>query len=132
MKPQVKSILEMARGAFLERADYEMNKLIGNILDPNTSATTKRKMTITVTFLPDDDRKNIGVKVDVKSAFAPTKPAVTTLYVAGENSDGIPQVAEMTPQIPGQLNMFGGEQEPAAVLRIVGGHANEEVTYMRG
>lgn len=30
------SILEMARGGFLEQVDYEMNKVIDNILDPNT------------------------------------------------------------------------------------------------
>jgi len=29
-----KSILEMARGGFLEQVDYEMAKVIDNILDP--------------------------------------------------------------------------------------------------
>lgn len=33
------SILQMGRGAFAERADYEMRKVIDNILDPNTKAT---------------------------------------------------------------------------------------------
>ena len=32
------SILQMAQGAFQERVDYEMPRLIENILDPNTSA----------------------------------------------------------------------------------------------
>ena len=31
-----KSILEMSMGAILERVDYEMGKVIDNILDPNT------------------------------------------------------------------------------------------------
>lgn len=31
-----KSILQMARGAIQERADYEMSRLLDNILDPNT------------------------------------------------------------------------------------------------
>lgn len=31
-----KSILQMARGAIQERADYEMTRLLANILDPNT------------------------------------------------------------------------------------------------
>lgn len=34
-----KSILEMARGGFLEVTDLEMTKAIANIMDPNTSAT---------------------------------------------------------------------------------------------
>lgn len=35
-----KSILEMARGAFLERADCEMARVIENILDPMNPSTT--------------------------------------------------------------------------------------------
>ena len=49
-----KSILQMARGAIQERADYEMSSLLNNILDPNTSATAARKLTITLTLKPDD------------------------------------------------------------------------------
>lgn len=51
-----KSILQMARGAIQERADYEMTGLLNNILDPNTSATAARKLTITLTLKPDDTR----------------------------------------------------------------------------
>lgn len=54
-----KSILQMARGAIQERADYEMSSLLNNILDPNTSATAARKLTITLTLKPDDTRQNI-------------------------------------------------------------------------
>ena len=38
---ETKSILEMAQGAIAERADYEMARIISNILDPNTAATKK-------------------------------------------------------------------------------------------
>lgn len=55
-----KSILQMARGAFQERVDLEMAKVIDNILDPNTKPTQKRKLTLTIEFTPDDDRQNIG------------------------------------------------------------------------
>ena len=118
MERKSKSILEMARGAFLERADYEMKRIIDNILDPNTIATAKRKMTLTVTFEADDLRKNIGASVQVKTALAPTNPVKTSLYVSGENSDGEPQVVEMTAQTPGQLNIYG-EEEPWASLKML-------------
>ena len=42
------SIMSMARGAFEERVDYEMDKVIQNILDPNTKATAKRKITLAI------------------------------------------------------------------------------------
>ncbi|GHS85585.1 hypothetical protein AGMMS49957_01960 [Synergistales bacterium] len=119
MERQAKSILEMARGAFLERADYEMRRLVDNILDANTNPTAKRKMTITMTLEPDSDRKNVIVKFEAKSSLAATNPIRTTLYIAGESSDGVPQILEMTPQVPGQLDMFGGIQEPQAMLRML-------------
>lgn len=54
------SIMSMARGAFEERVDYEMDKVIQNILDPNTKATAKRKITLTIELTPDDERRTIG------------------------------------------------------------------------
>jgi len=120
MERQTKSILEMAHGAFLERTDYEIEKVVKNILDANTNPTAKRKMIITMTFTPDYDRKNVVVKYEVKSTLAPVNPAVTNLYVMGVNSGGVPQISEMTPQVPGQMDMFGNMQEAAPMLKIVG------------
>lgn len=112
-----KSILEMARGAITERVDYEMGRVLQNILDPNTKATAKRKITLTVEFTPDDERQTIGVSVTAKSTLAATTPIKTALY-ASMGSFGDFAVVEMTPQIPGQTTMDGDEQEPAPILRI--------------
>ena len=113
-----KSILEMCGGAFQERTDYEMQRLIDNILDPNTNPTAKRKLQVTIELTPDADRTTIGVSCSVKSTLAPTYPVATMLYVAANDT-----VIEMTPQIPGQMGFDGEEQEPPAQLRlIVGGN----------
>lgn len=74
------SIMSMARGAFEERVDYEMDKVIQNILDPNTKATAKRKITLTIELTPDDERRTIGVSVTAKSTLAATNPVATALY----------------------------------------------------
>ena len=74
-----KSILQMARGAFQERVDLEMAKVIDNILDPNTKPTQKRKVTMTMEFVPDDDRQNIAVSVTVKSDRAYRSPVFRIL-----------------------------------------------------
>lgn len=47
-----KSILEMSMGAILERVDYEMGKVMDNIMDPNTKATAKRKISVTLELIP--------------------------------------------------------------------------------
>ena len=98
----------------MERADYEMTRLIANALDPNTSATAKRKLTLTLELKPDDTRKNIAVNVTAKSALAATNPVTTTLYVVDEEN-----VVEMVPQIPGQFGIDGNEQEAPPSLKLV-------------
>ena len=98
------SIMSMARGAFEERVDYEMDKVIQNILDPNTKATAKRKITLTIELTPDDERRTIGVSVTAKSTLAATNPVATALYVTSDGNGEL-VVAEMVPQVPGQMNM---------------------------
>ena len=109
-----KGILEMCNGAFQERTDYEMNRLIDNIMDPNTDPTAKRKIQITLELKPDADRTNVAVSCSVKSSLAPTYPVTTMLYIAANDT-----VIEMTPQMPGQLNLDGDEQEYPAQLRLL-------------
>ena len=113
-----KSILEMARGAFLEQVDYEMAKVIDNILDPNTKATGKRRITVTMELVPDDSRAKIAVSFATKLALVATNPLTTSLYVMGESGTGEMCVVEMVPQIPGQMALNGVEQERPPQLKI--------------
>lgn len=101
------SIMSMARGAFEERVDYEMDKVIQNILDPNTIELT-----------PDDERRTIGVSVTAKSTLAATNPVATALYVTSDGNGEL-VVAEMVPQVPGQMNMDGTQQEAPKLLKLV-------------
>lgn len=119
MNAKEKSILQMARGAFEERVDVEMAKVIGNILDPNTKATQKRKLTLTLELTPDDERQNIAVNFTVKSGLAPMVPARTSLWIAGEQGTGEVQVVEMVPQVPGQMSLDGTESEAPASLKLI-------------
>ena len=112
------SILQMARGAFQERVDYEMGRVVDNILDLNTKATAKRKITLTIELTPDDERRQIQVSVTAKSTLAATNPVATSLYVTGDGNGEL-VVAEMVPQVPGQLNMDGTQQEQPKLLKLV-------------
>lgn len=94
MDNTTKSILQMARGAITERADYEMARIIGNIMDANTKATAK-------------------------STLAATNPVTTSLYIAGQDAEHGVQAVECLPQVPGQFDMDGGEAEAPATLKIV-------------
>ena len=113
-----KSILEMSMGAILERVDYEMGKVMDNILDPNTKATAKRKITVGLELIPSADRKTITVQTTAKSTLVPTDPITTSLYITNQPGTGEMVVAEMVPQVPGQLGMDGGEQDRPKVLKF--------------
>ncbi len=112
------SILRMAAGAIEERVDYEVSRVIDNILDPTTKPDAKRKITITLEFQPDSERKHIGLNATAKSTLAPTT-AVSTAMVITTDGNGEMVVAEMVPQIPGQCNMTGGEQPQPKLLKFV-------------
>ena len=119
MEANIKSILEMARGAIMERVDIEMPKIIENIMDPNTKATKARELTVTLVLTPDDSRQMVALDSTVKVKLIPYSPIRTNLYItdAADGSGGY-TVVEMTPDIPGQMRMFGQEAEPPAVVRL--------------
>lgn len=81
-----KSILEMSMGAILERVDYEMGKVMDNILDPNTKATAKRKISVTLELIPSADRRTITVQSTAKCSLTPTDPVTTSLYITNAPS----------------------------------------------
>ena len=51
------SLIDMEGGGFKEVIDYEVSKVVDNIMDVNTKATAKRKVTVSMEFLPDDSRQ---------------------------------------------------------------------------
>lgn len=112
------SILQMAQGAFQERVDYEMQRCVDNILDVNTKATAKRKITLTIELTPDDDRRQIRVNVVAKATLAATNPVATSLCVTTDGN-GEMVVAEMVLQLPGQMRMDGHEQETPKILNLL-------------
>ena len=113
-----KSILEMSMGAILERVDYEMGKVIDNILDLNTKPNAKRKITVTLELIPSADRKTITVQSTAKAALVPTDPVPTSLFITTQPGTGEMVVAEMVPQVPGQMALDGGEQEQPKILNF--------------
>lgn len=113
----VKSILEMARGAIQERVDLEMARVIENITDENTKATATRKLTLTIEFKPDEERQLVQVAATAKTTLAAANPASTALYVGKYRGETC--AVEMAPQLPGQMDVNGGVQEPRATLKVV-------------
>ena len=109
-------LLEVARGAIGERLDYELSKVVDNISDLNTKAEAVRKLTVTISMKPDSERRNVSMSTQIKSTLVPTNNIETALYLS--ESDEGKALVEMTPQIPGQMFMDGGEQEQPKIIPI--------------
>lgn len=114
---QKSSLLQMAKGAIQERVDYEVSRVVDNILDMNTEAKVKRKVTLTIEMVPDEDRRVVKIAASAKSTLAPVVPVGTSLVVTAD-SNGEMILAEIVPQVPGQLSMSGTEQEAPKILKI--------------
>ena len=112
-----RSILQMAKGAIQERVDYEVSRVVDNILDMNTEPKKKRKIVLTIEMTPDEDRQIITTNVTAKSTLAPTKPVTTALAIT---ADGLGQVviAEMTAEIPGQYDFDGNVEPQPKILKL--------------
>ena len=114
---QRSSLLQMAKGAIQERVDYEVSRVVDNILDMNTEAKVKRKVVLTIVMVPDEDRQVVKIEASAKSTLAPVVPVGTSLVITADGN-GEMMLAEIIPQVPGQISMTGEEQEAPKILKI--------------
>ncbi len=115
-----RSILEAGRKQLLEMADYEMEKVLANINDKATDPKKKRKITVNLTFMPDQERKIIVMQSQVKSTLAPTEPATTTLFNTRDSDQETGEILNVLKEVsgiaPGQLNIDGEVYEQEVVV----------------
>ena len=142
------SIMRMARGAFEERVDYEMDKVIQNILDPNTKATAKTVYTITsyeeaVTTFGSAGGQDMAELIRVillngAAAVAAVPIAASTDYEAGfavlEGQENVSVVVCDSTTQTDQQDLRDSVAAASAARReriaVVGGAASETVTNL--
>jgi len=123
--PNVFSLDSLAGGALAEQIQDALDKVLENIADPNTNYKTNRKLTIALTFTPDDKRELAKVTMEVKPTLAAATPS-TTRIIIDRNKDGQVVCAEYRKGIPGQVQMEVDEagavtlEQPPHGLKVVG------------
>jgi len=99
-------------GAVIDLFDVEFEKLLANINDENTNATTMRSITIKLEIKPGKTRRDAESRISVVSRLAPIKPSESTLYL--DSDDGILAAYEDDPEqhsldfTGGQVSAIGG------------------------
>jgi uncharacterized protein YuzE len=102
--PSKLNLAEMAQGAFMEQFHRELNQVLTNIADPNTDPKKARKITLTMTLKPDENREVVTVETQSKSTLVPPKPLGTTIIIDRDN-DGSVVGAELKSGQKGQMYM---------------------------
>jgi len=106
------SLSNLKGGAAVEMFDYELKKVLENILDVNTEHKAIREIQLTVKCLPSkNDRRIVDYHIQVKSKLAPFKSSGSQMFVGKENNRIIARE-----QIINQGLLF----EPAEVKNIKG------------
>lgn len=79
------NLSKIAGGGIQENVDLELNKVFENIHDINTKAETKRKMTITLEFAPDENRELVAISSQIKTTLAPLNSVLVNVMTGKEN-----------------------------------------------
>ena len=123
------NIEQFSNGELTQQINREMEAVARNIADPNTEAKTTRKITVTITLKPNEQRDFITTSITTKSTLAPTLGAVTALAVGKNLKTGEIEVGEIGNQIPGQMSMEDVEpQRPADPVQDIDGKAVDTET----
>lgn len=92
---------KFAGGALAEKFNVGLKEILENIADPNTESTKKRKMTVELTFAPDQDRELSVVGITVKTKLVPNTPVATKIIIDRDGNGGI-IASEYKNQLKGQ------------------------------
>lgn len=94
-------LTDMANGAIQEKLEHVMGEVLDNILNPNTDAKKKRKVTINLVLTPNENRDAVTLDAQVKPALVPEESATTTILV-GRNGKGNIEANELKSGTKGQ------------------------------
>lgn len=123
------NIEQFSNGELTQQINREMEAVARNIADPNTEAKTARKITVTITMKPNEQRDFITTSITTKSTLAPTLGAVTALGIRKDLKSGEIEVGEIGSQIPGQMSMEDvAAQQPSGTVQEVDGKAVDTET----
>lgn len=116
-KTEAKINLEaLAGGAFAEKLNEALMQVADNIQNPNTEATTKRQINVTIKFAPNKTRQLVNTQIAVTTKLAATE-AIDTQMIMGVNMrTGQLEIAEYDGQIRGQMSLSDltqPKEEPA-------------------
>jgi len=111
----------IGNGALLELFSEELARVLANIADPNTEATTKRAITVTVSFKPKSDREIADVDLKCSSKLAGIVTVQTRVFMGRRNGRLIAVEDD-----PRQSNLFDQQTPTLAAVASFNAKGGEE------
>ena len=96
---------EFAGGKLSVQLNKALEKITENVQDPNTDAQKVRKINVSISFRPNDERNFEATTVETKLSLAPELGATTALSMGRDLRTGEVEAVEIFNQIPGQMNV---------------------------
>ncbi len=103
------SLINLGGGAAVEKFQIELNRVLENLMDPNTG-DGKREITLKVEFKPSRDRDACHLKISCTSKLAAYVAFESRAYL-GVGRSGLAEIYESN---PAQLGLFEPPAETAA------------------
>ncbi|MEK3673586.1 replication terminator protein [Paenibacillus sp. FSL R10-2771] len=121
----------LAGGAVGERINIELQKVAENVQDPNTDWKKARKVVVTITLKPDEEREIALVSADVKTTLAPAH-GIATKIIFGVEKDGSTVAAELVSGMKNQM-MIDNDGDLADELgqKVAGSESESNVSYLQ-
>lgn len=96
---------QFAGGKLSVQLNKALEKITENVQDPNTDAQKVRKINVSISFRPNDERNFVATTVETKLSLAPELGATTALSMGRDLRTGEVEAIEIFNQIPGQMSI---------------------------
>lgn len=96
---------QFAGGKLSVQLNKALEKITENVQDPNTDAQKVRKINVSISFRPNDERNFVSTTVETKLSLAPELGATTALSMGRDLRTGEVEAIEIFNQIPGQMSV---------------------------
>lgn len=96
---------QFAGGKLSVQLNKALEKITESVQDPNTDAQKVRKINVSISFRPNDERNFVATTVETKLSLAPELGATTALSMGRDLRTGEVEAVEIFNQIPGQMNV---------------------------
>ena len=96
---------QFAGGKLSVQLNKALEKITENVQDPNTDAQKVRKINVSISLRPNDERNFVSTTVETKLSLAPELGATTALSMGRDLRTGEVEAIEIFNQILGQMSV---------------------------